>query len=115
MRRRWWLYGLKIVLLAMLALILIGAAVMLLWNWLMPVLFGWQTIDFFQALGLLVLSRILLGGWRRGWGHRRHWRGRMMERWEQMSDEERAFFRDQFGASMRHRRARGGPPDEQMV
>ena len=115
MRRRWWLYGLKVILLALLAVIVIGTAVMLLWNWLMPALFGLQTIDFMQAIGLLVLSRILLGGWRRGWGYRRHWRGRMMERWDQMSDEERAHLRDQFRASMRHHRGPGGPPDEQMI
>jgi Spy/CpxP family protein refolding chaperone len=113
--RRWWLHVLKVVLLVAVAVTVVGAVVMLLWNWLMPALFGWQTIDFWQAIGLLVLSRILLGGLRGGWGQRRHWRGRMMERWEQMSDEQRQQFRDQFGSSMRRHHRRGGPPDEQMV
>jgi hypothetical protein len=104
---------LKVLLFVVLAVVVVGAVVMLLWNWLMPALFGWQAIDFFQAVGLLVLTRILLGGFRSGWGQRRHWRGRMMERWEQMSDEERERFRGHFSA-MRHQHGRGEPP-EQMV
>ena len=36
-------------------------AVMLLWNWLMPLLFGITVITFWQALGVLVLSKILFG------------------------------------------------------
>lgn len=39
-----------------------GLAVMLLWNWLMPDLFGLQAISFWQAAGLLVLCKILFGG-----------------------------------------------------
>ena len=35
--------------------------VMSLWNWLVPSVIGWKTIDFWQALGLLVLSRVLFG------------------------------------------------------
>jgi hypothetical protein len=67
--------------------------VMLLWNWLMPALFGWHMITYWQALGILVLSKILFGGFRGrpGWGGR--WRGRMMERWENMTPEEREKFR----------------------
>lgn len=37
----------------------IGAIVMLLWNWLMPVIFGLPALSLWQALGLLVLMRIL--------------------------------------------------------
>ena len=39
-----------------------GEVVKLLWNWLMPPLFGLPVISFWQALGLLALSRILVGG-----------------------------------------------------
>ena len=39
----------------------IGAIVMLLWNWLMPVIFGLPALSLWQALGLLVLMRILFG------------------------------------------------------
>ena len=39
-----------------------GEIVRLLWNWLLPSLFGWPRITFWQALGLLALCRILFGG-----------------------------------------------------
>ncbi len=39
-----------------------GVVVMLLWNWLLPPLFGTPEVTFFQALGLLVLCRLLFGG-----------------------------------------------------
>ncbi len=39
-----------------------GHAVRLLWNWLLPPLFGFQSITFWQGLGLLALCRILFGG-----------------------------------------------------
>ena len=39
-----------------------GQIVRLLWNWLLPSLFGWPEITFWQALGLLALCRILFGG-----------------------------------------------------
>jgi membrane protease YdiL (CAAX protease family) len=114
MRRRWWLYGLKFVLFVVVAVAAVGGAVMLLWNWLLPDLFGWQLISFWQAVGLLVLARILLGGFRGRWGHGGHWRARMAARWEQMSEEERA----QFRTGMRHRCGRGhgrSEPAEQQV
>ena len=39
-----------------------GQVVQHLWNWLLPELFGWRQITFWQAVGLLALSRILFGG-----------------------------------------------------
>jgi hypothetical protein len=47
---------------------------MLLWNWLLPVLFGIKAIDYLQALGLLILSKILFscGGMRYGRRYGRH-------------------------------------------
>jgi hypothetical protein len=67
--------------------------VMRLWNWLTPDLFGWHPITFWQALGLFLLSKILFGGFRGGWGHRGHWRRGMQERWEHMTPEQREKFR----------------------
>jgi hypothetical protein len=64
-----------------------------LWNWLMPVVFGLPSITFWQAIGLLVLSKILFGGFRAGPGGHRFWRRKMMERWEAMTPEEREQFR----------------------
>ena len=39
-----------------------GQLVMRLWNWLLPPLFGVPEVGFWQAVGLLALSRILFGG-----------------------------------------------------
>jgi hypothetical protein len=45
-----------------------GGIVMLLWNWLLPSLFGWPQITLLQGFGLLVLCRILFGGFGKGGG-----------------------------------------------
>jgi hypothetical protein len=66
----------------------ISWVVMYLWNGLLPELFGWPSLRFVQALGLLVLCRILFGGLRVPGGGR-HWHRQMFERWEQMTPEER--------------------------
>ena len=80
-----------------------GWIVQHLWNWLLPPLFGWRMITFWQALALLVLCRILFGGFSggghrgMGMGMRRRMRERMeerwAERWEKMTPEEREKFR----------------------
>ena len=70
-----------------------GEVVMHLWNWLAPALFGWRVVSFWQALGLLVLCRILFGGFG-GHGHNRsNWSQRNAGRWERMTPEEREKFR----------------------
>jgi len=88
-RRFVWIF--KFLVFALIAVTVFGAVVMVLWNWLMPALFGVRTITFWQAVGVLVISRILFGRFgapRRG-AHRRH---RMMERWNKMTPEEREKF-----------------------
>ena len=83
-----------------------GTLVMYLWNWLLPPLFGWRMITFWQAIGLLALCRILFGGVS-GRGYRSNWRGRhMAERWERMTPEEREKFRQ----GIRGRCGNFGPP-----
>jgi hypothetical protein len=72
-----------------------GTVVMLLWNWLAPLLFGLPMITFWQSIGLLALGRILFGGiglggnCSRRCGNRDRIRERMDERWEKMTAEER--------------------------
>ena len=66
---------------------LFGELVMHLWNWLLPPLFGWRMITFWQGLGLLLLSRILFGSWGSGGGNRGP-RGRRAK-WDKMTPEER--------------------------
>ena len=93
MRKRW----MFIVPAAILGLLLFsalgGQAVLLLWNWLLPPLFGVPQITFWQALGLLALSRILFGGFGLHSSGRSNFRRRMAERWEHMTPEERERFR----------------------
>ena len=96
MRGHWRVKVLKFALLAMVFVAALGFVVMSLWNWLMPTLFGWHGITFWQAVGILILSKVLFGGIRGGRGPGRHWRRRMMERWEQMTPEQREEFRKGF-------------------
>ncbi len=42
-------------------LLVFSALVQLLWNWLMPEIFGLKPVTYLQALGLLVLTRLLFG------------------------------------------------------
>jgi len=42
--------------------LVIALPVMLLWNWLMPTLFGLTTVTYFQAYGLYILSVLLFKG-----------------------------------------------------
>ncbi len=72
--------------------VIFGEVVMHLWNWLLPPLFGWRLITFWQALGLLLLCRILFGSHGgRGYGRKSRW-GR--SRWSKMTPEEREKFRE---------------------
>ena len=66
-----------------------GELVRLLWNWLLPELFGWPEITFWQGLGLLALCRILFGGSGFHRSGRSDYRRRMAERYERMTPEER--------------------------
>jgi hypothetical protein len=99
MRRNWKWRVLKFAAIAVVAAAAFSFVVMSLWNWLMPAVFGLKAIGFVQALGLLVLSRIFFGGFGGRPGRHMHWRGRMGERWEQMTPEER----EQFRQGLRHR------------
>jgi hypothetical protein len=94
MMGRWIARGVKIAVLVTLGVAVMSFVVMGLWNWLMPGLFALHRISFWQALGLLVLGKILFGGFRGPRGGHMHWRGRMMERWEKMTPEEREKFRE---------------------
>jgi hypothetical protein len=97
MRKRW-IFLAPLAILGILVFIFIGGEVVLhLWNWLLPPMFGWPQIGFWQALGLLLLCRILFGG--SGWrgpvrsNIRRRMEERMAERCESMTPEERERFR----------------------
>jgi MFS family permease len=70
-----------------------GELVMHLWNWLLPPLFGWRQLTFWQAFGILALCRILFGRVGGRGFHRSNFRRRMGERWQNMTPEEREKFR----------------------
>ena len=70
-----------------------GVVVRQLWNWLLPPLFGWRQITFWQALGMLALCRILFGGLGLHGSPGPYTRRRIIERWERMTPEERERFR----------------------
>jgi hypothetical protein len=90
--RRWVWKGMAFAGFAIIALAVLSWVVMLLWNALLPSLFGVRPLHYLQAAGLLVLSRVLLGGLRHGpWRHR-GWR----ERWESLTPEERERLREKY-------------------
>lgn len=93
MRRYRFLRVLKVALFAVVAGTVASFVVMSLWNVLMPGIFAVRAISFWQALGLLVLSKILFGGFRPLAGCGSRGRRGMMERWERMTPEEREKFK----------------------
>jgi hypothetical protein len=104
-----WIYMAPLGILAMLLFVAVGGEVVMhLWNWLLPPLFAWHQITFWQALGILVLCRVLFGGFGGRGVHRSNFRRRMAERWEHMTPEERERFRQ----GMRGRCGLGTPASE---
>ena len=104
MNRKKLLFIAPLAIVGMFAFVAIGGLVVqLLWNWLLPPLFGWRTITFWQGVGLLALCRILFGGFRlHGAAHRTDVRRSMVdrladrigERFDAMTPEERERFRE---------------------
>jgi hypothetical protein len=88
--RRKWIFMAPLAILGMLLFLFIGGEVVKqLWNWLLPPLFGWRQITFWQALGMLALCRILFGGFGPAGRSGSNVRRRMAERWGHMTPEER--------------------------
>ena len=85
---------LKWVLAGIVFLLAMGAVTMLLWNWLVPALFNGPHIRFLEALGLLLLAKILFGGWggrcRPGGGS---WKHQYYQKLSSMTPEERERFK----------------------
>jgi hypothetical protein len=111
MKSKWIVRAVEILLLVIIVffgvVVGLGEAVLQLWNWLMPSLFGLHPITFWQAVGILALSWILFGkAFLGGRPYGRHWRGRMRGRWEHMTPEQR----EQFRQGMRQRCGNFGQP-----
>ena len=99
-RKFWLLRGLRFFFFAALFIAVAGFATQALWNWLMPALFRLPAITLGQTYGLLLLSRILFGGFRGersgNWTRkRREWQQRMTGQMEHLSPEAREKFRQQ--------------------
>ena len=85
------------ILFAAIAIFVFGSVVMLLWNNVLAQVTHVSTITFVQALGILVLAKILFGGFHGGWGPRRYyWKQRMREKWNNMTPEEREKFKQEW-------------------
>ncbi|MBL1411038.1 hypothetical protein [Sphingobacterium faecale] len=88
----------KFALLAIACMAALSGVIMILWNLLIPEIFGLTTLNFWQALGLFALTRLLFGrfgggrgkGCRPGFGSMK--RGAMAEKWAKMTAEERKEF-----------------------
>ena len=97
--RRWVWKGVAFAGFVVVGLAVFSWIVMLLWNALLPSLFGAPQLRYLQAAGLLVLSRVLVGGLR---GHHGGWRHRgWRERWESLTPEERERLRDKYARHCR--------------
>ncbi len=120
MKRFWFVRALKFAIIALIALTVLSVITMYLWNWLVPALFAGPRITFWQTLGLLVLSRLLLGGLRPrgpfGHGHHGHfghlrWGHHMHRHWSRMTREERNAMRQRMRQELcEHLRGRGFGP-----
>ncbi len=90
--------GLKYALLFIGVFAMVSYIVMYLWNWLLPDIIGASFIGFWQAAGLLLLSRILFGGFgqkkNKPWNKRSsHWKSKMQNKWAKMSQEQKLQFK----------------------
>ena len=109
MKRGFWIRKiLMFVVLGIAAVMLFGFIVMNLWNAILPQVIHVSAISFWQAVGLLVLSKILFGGFRGGgWrGGRGRWKDKMQDKWKNMTPEQR----DQMKQELRNRCATWGRP-----
>ena len=104
MHKKFWLK--KIIgfsLLAIAGIALVNFVVMTLWNQVVTVVLHVGIISFWQSLGILVLSKILFGGFRGGCGHHRggKWKKEMAEKWHNMTPEEREKIKEEWRSRCR--------------
>ena len=101
MKKFWIKKGIMILIFGTAAVLLFGWVVMSLWNGILPAVTGVKAITFLQALGILVLSKILFGGFGAGKGRWRGspaWREKMKHRWDKMTPEQKEKFKAEWQA-----------------
>lgn len=91
---------LKIVIGVPVLLFVLGYVTMTLWNWLIPALFNGPQITLLQTFGIVLLSKILFGGFK-GKGcccnnSQQSWKERMKAKWDTLSSEERSSLKNRF-------------------
>lgn len=92
MKRGKWIV--KMIVFGIVAIGLFGLVTMFLWNALVPDLFHGPELNYWQALGLIVLSKIFFSGFaKRGHQGPGHWRGYWKEKWQGMTPEEKERFK----------------------
>jgi hypothetical protein len=113
MKRRFW-FGKAVMILVFCTafVMLFSFIVMSLWNGILTDVLGVKAVTFWQALGILILSKILFSGFG-GLHHKREhfknrFRQKMMDKWEKMTPEEKQRFKDEW--KNRCRNWRGGGP-----
>jgi len=74
----------------------LGFIVMYLWNWILPEVTHAGPLNFWQALGLLILCRLLFGNFNKGGGGFREKAGKMRSKWRSMDEEERIKFKEEY-------------------
>jgi hypothetical protein len=76
-------------------LVLVIFGVQALWNWLIPELFNGPVLNFWQTVGLFILSKILLTGVAPGSRDHNHkkkdWRRKFQEKCRQVQEEKQNF------------------------
>lgn len=76
---------------------LFSYVVMLLWNHILVEVALVKAINFWQSLGLLLLSKILFGGFNKGFtGKGNKWSSELKAKWHNMSEEEKEAFKQQW-------------------
>lgn len=94
MKKFWIKKGLMFLTFFTAAILLFGFIVMSLWNAILPAVLGVKAISFIQALGILLLSKILFGGFGgRGWRGGPAWKQKMKQRFDNMTPEEKEKFK----------------------
>ncbi len=99
MKRSFWIRkAAGFIAMAVAAILLFTLIVMTLWNSILAPVLGVRVIDFGQDLGILVLSKILFGGFQGGgWrGGGRYWNSEMRNKWQSMTPEEKEKFKQEW-------------------
>jgi len=97
--RKGFFYGLMIASIIAVLAIMFAWVFMYLWNWLIPVLFNGPVLTFWQALGLLILSKMIFGGFghhKKHWHKHGGWRNKWKDRCSNLSDEDREKWKSHF-------------------